>query len=398
MRVATSSAQQQALQALLDQQAKLLRTQQQIASGVRFTTAAEDPLGAARVSELSGALAELARYQDNIDRAEGSLQLEEDTLAAVGEVLNRARELTLQANSGTQDAASREAIATELTGLQADLLALANTTDGNGNYLFGGYASEQAPFVRTAGEVSYRGDQGQPRLALAEGRQIATGDSGDAIFMRVRPGNGQFVAAPAAANTGTGRIGPGVVTDATQYANASFDIRFTAADAYEVRDAGGGLVTAGTYVDGEPLAFAGISVTIEGAPAVGDGFSIEPARPISAFDVLDSALAAVLTPPGDAAGAASAQHAYATTLAGFDSALGELNEIRAGIGSRLATVDRQRLALEDTSLELERLRSQTQDLDVASAISQLNLDLVGLEAAQAAFTRIQNLSLFRFLS
>ncbi|HJO35756.1 MAG TPA: flagellar hook-associated protein FlgL, partial [Gammaproteobacteria bacterium] len=143
MRVATSSAQQQALQALLDQQAKLLRTQQQIASGVRFTTAAQDPLGAARVSELGGALAELARYQGNIDRAEGSLQLEEDTLAAAGDVLNRARELTLQANSGVQDAAGREAIAAELAGLQADLLALANTTDGNGNYLFGGYASQQ---------------------------------------------------------------------------------------------------------------------------------------------------------------------------------------------------------------------------------------------------------------
>ncbi|MDY6813354.1 MAG: flagellar hook-associated protein FlgL [Pseudomonadota bacterium] len=397
MRVATSSAQQQALQALLDQQAKLLRTQQQIASGVRFTTAAQDPLGAARVSELGGALAELARYQGNIDRAEGSLQLEEDTLAAAGDVLNRARELTLQANSGVQDAAGREAIAAELAGLQADLLALANTTDGNGNYLFGGYASQQAPFVRTAGEVSYRGDQGQPRLALGEGRQIAIGDSGEAVFMRVRPGNGQFVAAPAATNTGTGRIGPGVVTDATLYANASFEIRFTAADAYEVRDGGGGLIAAGPYVAGEPLAVAGISVTIEGAPAAGDGFSIEPARAISAFDVLDGALAAVLAPAGDAAGAAQQQQAYATALAGFDSALGELNEIRAGIGSRLTTLDRQRLALEDTGLELERLRSQTQDLDIASAVSQLNLDLVGLEAAQAAFTRIQNLSLFRFL-
>lgn len=397
MRVATSSAQQQALQALLDQQTKLLRTQQQIASGVRFTTAAEDPLGAARVSELGGALAELARYQGNIDRAESSLQLEEDTLAAVGDVLNRARELTLQANSGTQDAAGRKAIAAELTGLQADLLALANTTDGNGNYLFGGYASQQAPFVRTAGEVGYRGDQGQPRLALGEGRQIAIGDSGDAVFMRVRPGNGQFVAAPAAANTGTGRIGPGVVTEATQYRNASFEIRFTAADAYEVRDAGGALIATGPYVDSDPVTFAGISVTIKGAPASGDGFTIAPARAISAFDVLDGALAAVVAPAGDAAGAAEQQQAYATALAGFDSALGGLNEIRAGIGSRLSTLDRQRLALEETGLELERLRSQTQDLDIASAISQLNLDLVGLEAAQAAFTRIQNLSLFRFL-
>jgi len=38
-----------------------------------------------------------------------------------------------------------------------------------------------------------------------------------------------------------------------------------------------------------------------------------------------------------------------------------------------------------------------QNLDYAEVISRLNLQLVGLQAAQQAFVKIQNLSLFNFL-
>jgi len=49
------------------------------------------------------------------------------------------------------------------------------------------------------------------------------------------------------------------------------------------------------------------------------------------------------------------------------------------------------------TLQSQKTLSGIQDLDYAEAISRLNLQMVGLQASQQAFTRIQNLSLFNYL-
>ena len=47
---------------------------------------------------------------------------------------------------------------------------------------------------------------------------------------------------------------------------------------------------------------------------------------------------------------------------------------------------------------LKTVLSSIEDLDYAEAISRMNLELAGLQAAQESFQRIQNLSLFNRLS
>ena len=68
---------------------------------------------------------------------------------------------------------------------------------------------------------------------------------------------------------------------------------------------------------------------------------------------------------------------------------------RTRVGSRLNAVDQQRGINESTKFNMEVTLSSIQDLDYSEAISRLNLQLTGLEAAQQAFVRVQGLSIFK---
>ncbi|HEC20394.1 MAG TPA: flagellar hook-associated protein 3 [Gammaproteobacteria bacterium] len=78
-------------------------------------------------------------------------------------------------------------------------------------------------------------------------------------------------------------------------------------------------------------------------------------------------------------------------------AMDHLVAFRAQTGARLNAIDNHRALNEDIILQGQKTLSSIEDLDYAEAVSRLNLQLTGLQAAQQSFTRIQNLSLFNFL-
>ena len=69
----------------------------------------------------------------------------------------------------------------------------------------------------------------------------------------------------------------------------------------------------------------------------------------------------------------------------------------ADLGSRMNTVGTQRDILEDTKMRYQDLLSNEEDLDYASAVTKLSAELLSLEAAQASFAKISQLSLFNYL-
>ena len=85
------------------------------------------------------------------------------------------------------------------------------------------------------------------------------------------------------------------------------------------------------------------------------------------------------------------------TLIDLNTAMEAVSTVQARIGSRLNAVDDQYETNETALLALETNRSTLEDLDFADAITQLNLQLTALQAAQQSFVKIQNLSLFNFL-
>lgn len=187
MRISSNQIFRQSVDAMLERQRELSKTELQVATGKRILRPSDDPSGAVRILDLKEAEARLAQYQRNADWARARLDQEEVTLISVGDLLQRARELNVQANNDTMSAADRTAIAAEIRQLGDSFLQLANTRDANGEYVFGGYQSQSVAMSRSVdgsgvATYTYNGDQGQRLVQIGDTREVAIGDPGS-IFM-----------------------------------------------------------------------------------------------------------------------------------------------------------------------------------------------------------------------
>jgi flagellar hook-associated protein 3 FlgL len=105
--------------------------------------------------------------------------------------LQRVRELAVQSVNAALSPSDQKAIEVEARGLLDSLVALANTQNANGEYLFAGYQVGTAPVSADgAGNFTYNGDQGQPNLQISPQRQIAVGDNGASVFMGIQTAAG----------------------------------------------------------------------------------------------------------------------------------------------------------------------------------------------------------------
>jgi len=227
MRISTLQFTQNAINSISRQQVELSRIQSQIASGKNILTPSDDPAGAGRILTLNQSLQTTNQFTDNANLAQGRLQLEESTLASVTNAIQRIRELSIQANNDTQNSTTRPLIAAEISQRRDELLALANTRDANGEYIFSGFQSQNEAYTRNPDNTfSYNGDEGQRYLQVGPSRQVAVGDSGREVFGLVRNGNGTFATSDVAGNTGSGVIGPGSVVDRSALTGNPYTINF----------------------------------------------------------------------------------------------------------------------------------------------------------------------------
>jgi flagellar hook-associated protein 3 FlgL len=397
MRVTNTSIREAWLQALATTQSQLARTQTQVSTGLRFSRPAEDPVGAVQVLDLSRTLSASSQFSRNADFANNRLGIEETTLAQVGDVLQRLRELAVEANNATQTNDTRAGIANEVRQALDSLVQLANTQDGNGQYLFAGFSTATQPFTRQGGAIVYNGDQGQRQLQIGPARQVADGDSGAAVFQAIPNGNGTFSVSAAATNTGTGLLGEPTVVDPTQYDGGSYAISFPTATTFEVRDSTNALVTSGAFTPGQSIAFRGIQVAINNQPAAGDSFQVAPSRNQDVFATVRNFIDALTTTTSSNASQIDVNNRIGNVLSDLDQAINHVLDIRAQVGSRLSAVDSQQNINADLDLQNKSLLSQVKDLDYADALSRLNLQMTGLSAAEKAFAQTSGLSLFNYL-
>lgn len=193
MRIGTLNLFRQGVDAILNRQTDVFRTQQQLGTGKRINSPSDDPAGAAQLISLSDSLNVTRQFQRNIDSVRTRLEQEDTALSSVVNNLQRARELTIQGLNDTNSPQDRRAIAQEIRQITNQVLALANRTDGRGEYLFGGFQRQTAPFSSNgAGTFSYAGDQGQRLLQIGAARQISDGDSGFNVFMKISAVGGGY--------------------------------------------------------------------------------------------------------------------------------------------------------------------------------------------------------------
>jgi flagellar hook-associated protein 3 FlgL len=155
----------------------LTKSQNELSTGKRIQTAEDDPYGAGLATSLRNELADVKQYQTNISDASAWTQTADSTLGNVTDILQRARELVVEAANGTQDQTSLTAISSELTQLKGSLQAQANTTY-NGHYIFAGTATTTEPYPTNA----YAGNALPVQRLVASGQTVTINNNGPSAF------------------------------------------------------------------------------------------------------------------------------------------------------------------------------------------------------------------------
>ncbi|MGB3611773.1 MAG: flagellar hook-associated protein FlgL [Cellvibrio sp.] len=282
MRVSTSQIYNIANIGMAKAQAAVARTDEQIASGKRLLSPADDPVAATTILQITQELSRIEQYNKNITIAENNLNLEEVALESVTNLIHRMKEIAVAAgNTAVLTEEDYKAYAAEIDSRIEELLNLQNTRSSTGQYIFAGYQGGTQPFTSDGGgNYSYHGDEGQLRLQASTTVSVAVSDSGKRIFMDIPSGHNTITTSANPANRAVpaATISVGQVVDQEAFDGLfpeDMVITFNAPSAvapaannYTIteRNTGRVLVANAVYSPGEEITVNGVSLHISGSP------------------------------------------------------------------------------------------------------------------------------------
>ena len=397
MRISSSQQFQQGIDAILRQQAKLTKTQEQLATGNRILTPSDDPAASTQLIKLSALIASNSQYDRNITFAQNQVGLAESKLKSAGDIIQRVRELVVQANTAIHSNSSRGAIATEIQNNLDALLDVANSKDASGEYIFSGFNASTKPFVKEGDGYQYKGDQGERFLQVSEDIQVQVRDSGATIFQKIREGDGRLKLSPAASNQGNLIVTLESNVDSVVDTYAVSFLSSESGQEYEVRNSAGEVVQSGSYNESAQISFNEINLTITGTPVAGDKIDVRPAEYSDIFTTLQNLVEQLAAPIDKGSQQATLTTNLSQSMNEMDQVLGNFLSARASLGNRLQQLDVRATENVDAKIRYDRSISELKDLDYAQAVSRLNMQMTGLQAAQQSYVKVQGLSLFNYL-
>ena len=178
-RISTLQFNNSGISTILEAQSQLARLQEQIGTGKRILSPADDPSAAAKLINLKSELSRLASEQKNIASITSALSFEESALNSANDLLQRVRELAVQGQNGTLADSDRNAISVEMDELRAQLLNLGNSRNAAGEYIFAGSAIN-APAYSEDG--TFQGDEVVRQINIGAGVRVAAGHTGVEVF------------------------------------------------------------------------------------------------------------------------------------------------------------------------------------------------------------------------
>lgn len=204
MRVSTSLIFTSGKQGIQDRQFDMYKAQNQMSTGRRVLTPADDPIAASEALKVEQSKGVTTQMLENQNNALSSLTFLEGTLGSVNNELDAIFARASDAGNANYSASDRGMLAAELKKRMQNLIGLANTQDGTGLYVFAGFKSTTQPFQNNPGAtqpyalgggtlVSYNGDAGQQSLLVSQSAEMAISENGLDVFMRIKDASGNVV-------------------------------------------------------------------------------------------------------------------------------------------------------------------------------------------------------------
>ena len=427
MRVSNKLFNEQQVRAFQSMRSDMQGIQEKIASGNKINRASDDPMGAVNLSAAREQRTLIEQFSKNSDLANMRLDLSDKTLDEMTTVLTRMTELTATAGNGVYDGFGHQAILNELKQLSEVALGLANTTDSMGRPLFAGRSAVDVPFTRNVdGTVAYNGDRGQHSVQVSESLTTLTGIDGGSAFMRVETPNGRrsvFEVIQSAMNSiETGAQIKGQATGGnktrldftlpSKIETWSFTLSGNAGAAQitanVARDNLGAMVTEINRFTSQTSVSAAIDaatgdmiltditegeIKIEDISISGQDSASEKLTSYVEFTKLDGSLAAI----GPTVKLTDRDQLIAYNISSMSAAMDSISNKRSLIASQMSKNGMQKDVLEGRKLVVDRDVSKLNDTDLAEMITKLQGQMTNLEAAQAAFSKIGQQSLFDYL-
>jgi flagellar hook-associated protein 3 FlgL len=409
MRIASMQIFNVVRQSMSDVNQDLVKTQEQMSTGKRIQSPGDDPVAAAKILQITDELNAVDQYKRNIDIAQNNIALEESILGGVNNVIQRMQEMAIAAgNTATLTASDYRSMASEVTERIDEMVHLLNSRNANGDYIFGGYKSSEPPFAGSTEEgFVYRGDDGQQYMHVANNTSIATTDSGKALFMDVQSVNKtvQTSVNPTNQSEPPLRISLGQVVNQEVYDEfypkdmiITFDIQVDGSQTFTAVDRSSGRVIDGLqnapYISGEEIQIQGVSFRVSGTPVAGDQVIIESTEKQGILNTLARFKEAMLAYDNSPEKKEELSEIVGSTLSNLKNAQASTLDVMSSIGGRVNTLDSTRDLHADTELLSKDVMSQLRDVDYAEAATRLSEQSMILQAAQQAFLRVSQLTLF----
>ena len=427
MQVSTKLLNQQQVRQFSKINDKIADVQERVSTGKSILRASDDPVAAVNLSVAKEQSLLLGQFQRNIASAENKLNMTDLTLQETVNVLTRFSELITMARNGALNEEGHLAISTEMKQLKEVLLGLANTTDANGQGIFSGFTGVDRPFeMKVDGSVEYLGNRGQNSLAISENMSISTNIDGGSAFMRIDTDGGRrslFDIVDLTINAVETASAFSPKANANNRANVYFELpsrmeewslelsgsigskTITASinegglqnmvDAINAVTAETG-TTASLNADGTSITLVDDmngDITIKNIQIEGINAALDQVVSYIEFTGMDGAGVATTKPQK----MTDADQLVSSSIGNVQKAIDNLSLQRAYVGGQLSKAATQIDVVGARKLVVDRDVSRLGDADLAALITDLQAQLTNLNAAQSAFAKIGQQSLFDYI-
>lgn len=183
MRISTSMVFNQGYSGIQGNQYNLAKLQEQLSTQKRVVVPSDDPVASAQMLEVSQSDGRTNQFVKNGDTVESTLAISETSLSSANDLISNLKSLAIQAGNASLDNSQLTMIQAEVKERFQQLLSYANATDGRGNYLYGGNAIDNPPFVTDSSlNVTYNGDTGRRDVQISDARQVPITEVGSAVY------------------------------------------------------------------------------------------------------------------------------------------------------------------------------------------------------------------------